>query len=79
MEEEEEQLAAEYENEMKPEEDQDYEEWLDKTYNTINDKITVMQQERRVNREDNHPQLSRKNKKLVYGMWREFHLDWAQW
>lgn len=52
---------------MKPEEDQDYEEWLDKTYNTINDKITVLQQEKRINREDNHPQISRKNKKLVYG------------
>ena len=65
LEEEEEQLAAEYENEKKPEEDKDYDEWLTKTYNTINDKITVLQQERRINKEDNHAQLSRKNKKLV--------------
>ena len=65
LEEEEEQLAAEYENEKKPEEDKDYDEWLTKTYNTINDKITVLQQERRINKEDNHAQLSRKNKKLM--------------
>ena len=65
LEEEEEQLAAEYENEKKPEEDKDYDEWLTKTYNTINDKITVLQQERRISKEDNHAQLSRKNKKLV--------------
>ena len=65
LEEEQEQLVAEYENEKKPEEDKDYDEWLTKTYNTINDKITVLQQERRINKEDNHAQLSRKNKKLV--------------
>ena len=65
LEEEEEQLAAEHENEKKPEEDKDYDEWLTKTYNTINDKITVLQQERRINKEDNHAQLSRKNKKLM--------------
>ena len=65
LEEEEEQLAAEYENEKKPEEDKDYDEWLTKTYNTINDKITILQQESRINKEDNHAQLSRKNKKLV--------------
>ena len=59
-------MAAEYENEAKPEEDKDYDEWLTKTYNTINDKITVLQQEKRMNREDNHAKLSRKNKKLVY-------------
>ena len=52
-------------DEKKPEEDKDYDEWLTKTYNTINDKITVLQQERRINKEDNHAQLSRKNKKLM--------------
>lgn len=65
LEEEEEQLAAEYENEAKPEEDADYEEWLTKTYNTINDKISVLQQEKHINREDNHAKLTRQKKKIV--------------
>lgn len=78
LEEEEEQLAAEYENEAKPEEDADYEEWLTKTYNTINDKISVLQQEKHINREDNHAKLTRQKKKIVQVFPRFFQLQFEQ-
>ncbi len=63
MEEEEEQLATEYENEQKPEDDKDYEEWLNKTYQMVHEKEILLANQRKVNKETNHAHIASKNRK----------------
>ena len=63
LEEEEEQLATEYENEQKPEDDKDYEEWLNKTYQMVHEKEILLANQRKVNKETNHAHIASKNRK----------------
>ena len=63
MEEEELQLAEEYENERPPEEDGDYEEWLNKTYQMVHDKEILLQHQRVMNKESNHTRIEARHRK----------------
>ena len=54
------QLSAEFEAEQKPEEDADYDAWLQKTYQLIQDKTAMLRNERILGKETNHPTVGRK-------------------
>ena len=57
-----EQLAAEYEGEAKPEEDADYEAWLNKTYQMVHDKEVILANQHIVNRQTNHMRIASKHR-----------------
>ncbi len=63
LEAEEEQLAEEYENEKKPEEDKDYDEWLSKTFDMVRGEISILKNKKNMyKKEDNHARLERRDK-----------------